>query len=254
MHCVEGGFHLGRTVDEIDARVAELAKRGVGYITLAHLFWRRVATNAPALPFLPEWLYPRIFCQPKQAGLSDIGEAAVRAMHAHGVLIDVSHMREDAAAQTFALLDELDAAAGRDPEAFPVISSHAGYRFGEQSYMHDDAAVRRIAARDGVIGLILARHQLEDGLPGGEGLDHTVATLRRHIDKLVELTGSHRHVAIGTDLDGFIKPTMSGVEYADDLAPLTEKLREAYPAQADDLLRGNALRVLRAGLALRAPA
>ena len=53
MHCIEGGFHLGATPEEVTAHVHELADRGVAYITLAHLFWRRVATNAPALPFLP---------------------------------------------------------------------------------------------------------------------------------------------------------------------------------------------------------
>ena len=54
VHCIEGGFHLGATPEEVTAHVHELADRGVAYITLAHLFWRRVATNAPALPFLPD--------------------------------------------------------------------------------------------------------------------------------------------------------------------------------------------------------
>jgi len=49
VHCIEGGFHLGATPEEITRHVHELADRGVMYITLAHLFWRRVATNAPAL-------------------------------------------------------------------------------------------------------------------------------------------------------------------------------------------------------------
>ena len=32
----------------------KLAAHGVAYITVAHLFWRGVATNAPAIPFLPD--------------------------------------------------------------------------------------------------------------------------------------------------------------------------------------------------------
>jgi len=47
VHCVKGGFHLRRTQESITANVAELARRGVGYVTLAHLFYRRIATNAP---------------------------------------------------------------------------------------------------------------------------------------------------------------------------------------------------------------
>ena len=65
VHCIEGGFALGATPAEIDVNVAELARRGVAYVTLAHLFWRGVATNAPALPFMPDWLYKLVFTQPK---------------------------------------------------------------------------------------------------------------------------------------------------------------------------------------------
>ena len=68
VHAIEGGFALGSTAAEIDANVAELAGRGVAYVTLAHLFWRGVATNAPALPFLPDWLYRLVFPQPKDWG------------------------------------------------------------------------------------------------------------------------------------------------------------------------------------------
>ena len=36
--------------------------------------------------------------------------------------------------------------------------------------------------------------------------------IARHVDRLHELTGSHEHAAIGSDFDGFIKPTMGGLE------------------------------------------
>jgi microsomal dipeptidase-like Zn-dependent dipeptidase len=245
VHCVEGGFHLGRTPAAIAANVADLAGRGVGYVTLAHLFYRRIATNAPALPMLSDAQYDRIFCQPRNVGLTELGEAAVRAMYEHRVLVDVSHMRADALEETFALLDRLDGESGADPQRFPVIASHAGYRFGEQSYMLDPATIREIARRDGVIGLILARHQLQDGRSDGEGITHTIETVRAHVDKIREVTGSHAHVGIGSDLDGFIKPTMSGIEAAEDFAKLERGLREAYPADADAILSGNARRVMR---------
>jgi microsomal dipeptidase-like Zn-dependent dipeptidase len=251
VHCVEGGFHLGRTPEAITANVAELARRGVGYVTLAHLFYRRIATNAPALPMLSDAWYDRLFCQPRDGGLSPLGEAAVRAMYDERVLVDVSHMRADALAETFALLDELDEQHDADPKDFPVIASHAGYRFGGQAYMLDRASVEQIARRDGVVGLILARHQLQDGLGDGDGLEHTVATLRAHIDRIHELTGSHAHVGIGSDLDGFIKPTMSGIEAAEDLAGLERPLREAYPGAAEAILAHNAQRVVRRVLAQR---
>ena len=56
------------------------------------------------------------------------------------------------------------------------------------------------------------------------------------------------HVAIGSDLDGFIKPTLGGVEDAADLAALRDALRREYGADAEKLLGANAIRVLRAVL------
>jgi microsomal dipeptidase-like Zn-dependent dipeptidase len=68
----------------------------------------------------------------------------------------------------------------------------------------------------------------------------------KHIDKVAEITGSHEHVAIGTDFDGFIKPTMAGLEDMGDLKRLELALRERYDAADVDLMTsGNALRVLR---------
>ena len=109
VHCIEGGFHLGATPEEVTAHVHELADRGVLYITLAHLFWRRVATNTPALPFLPDAVYNLVFPQEKGAALSELGEAAVTAMYERKVLVDISHMRDDAIDETFALIEALDA-------------------------------------------------------------------------------------------------------------------------------------------------
>jgi microsomal dipeptidase-like Zn-dependent dipeptidase len=184
-------------------------------------------------------------------GLTELGEAAVRAMYDNRILVDVSHMRADALSDTFTLLDRLDHESGADPTDFPVIASHSGYRFGKQSYMLDSATITKIARRDGVVGLILARHQLQDGRADGEGIDHTVETVCAHVDKIREVTGSNNHVGIGSDLDGFIKPTMSGVESAEDLAKLEDALRKRYPSDGDGILSGNALRVVTRVLAQR---
>jgi microsomal dipeptidase-like Zn-dependent dipeptidase len=243
VHCVEGGFHLGDRADEIERNVETLADKGVAYITIAHLFFRQVATNAPALPFLPDWLYNVVFPQRKGEGLTERGVAAITAMVEHGVIVDISHMRPDAVAETFALLDRLDPSA-----SVPVISSHAGYRFGSQEYMHDEGQIREIQRRDGVIGLIMAHHQLDDGLrrKNTTTLDETMAVIERHVAKIAEITGDHRHVAIGTDFDGFIKPTMGGLQSMADLTALEERLVAKYGAADAKLIASdNVLRVLR---------
>jgi microsomal dipeptidase-like Zn-dependent dipeptidase len=242
IHCVEGGFHLGDTEAEIDANVAELARRGVAYVTVAHLFFRQVATNANALPFLPDWLYDVVFPQAKGEGLTARGAAIVRALVRNGILVDLSHMRPDAVAETFSLLDEIDPAA-----QVPVISSHAGYRFGSQEYMHDTGQIQQIKRRDGVIGLIMAHHQLDDGIrkENTASLDETMEVIDRHVGEIASITGDHRHVAIGSDLDGFIKPTVGGVENMAAMSALEAKLRDRYGADADLIASENALRVLR---------
>jgi microsomal dipeptidase-like Zn-dependent dipeptidase len=253
VHCIEGGMHLGADEALIDSRMEELAQRGVTYITLAHLFYRGVATNAPALPMLSDRAYNTIFCQPKNGGLSAIGKAAVRAMYKHGVLVDVSHMREDALAETFALLKALDEDNGADPKEYPVIATHAGYRFSDQAYMLTDDTIREIAARDGVIGLIMAEHQLYDGVDLGDatGFDATLEVVRNHIEAIHDVAGSYAHVGIGSDLDGFIKPTVDGIENADDLSKFRAPLATDFGSNAPAILGGNAERVLRAALRAR---
>lgn len=244
LHCVEGGFHLGDTPEAVDRAVTLLARRGVAYIILAHLLWRGVATNSPALPFLPDWLYRVLFRQPK-LGLTELGRAAVRAMVREGVLIDLSHMSTEALAEALELLDELD-----PEQRVPVIASHTAFRFGHQEYGVDEGTLRRVAGRDGVVGLILAQHQLNDGLRRRKTTDfgESFEVICRHLDRFAEITGSHRHGAIGSDFDGFIKPTMGGLESMTDMARLEKALHEHYGDEdAERICSGNALRVLRAG-------
>ena len=69
VHCVEGGFHLGGSGQQVREAVAALAEAGVAYITLAHLIYREIATDAPALPFLSEKSYHEWFRQPADVGL-----------------------------------------------------------------------------------------------------------------------------------------------------------------------------------------
>jgi microsomal dipeptidase-like Zn-dependent dipeptidase len=246
VHCVEGGYHLGGTTAEVDRAVAELARRGVAYITVAHLVWRHVATNAPAIPFLPDWLYRRIFSQP-EVGLSDLGEAAVRAMFRERVLVDLTHMGDRALADTFALLERLDG-----QHHVPVFASHGCFRFRSQEYGLSEENVRRVAERDGVVGLIMAQHQLNRGVRRTRSwrFRQSFEVICAHIDRIGEITGSHRHTAIGSDFDGFIKPTVTGLESAGDMQRLEGALRERYgDADGERICSGNGLRVLNAGWA-----
>ena len=248
-HCIEGGFSLGNRPSAIERNVATLAERGVAYITLAHLLYRQVAANAPAIPFIPDGVYEKLFRQPTnkdqagRTGLTNLGVAAVTAMVEHGVMVDISHMREDAIDETWQIMRELD------PEAtVPMIATHAGYRFGEQKYMLSKDTLLMIKERGGVVGLIMAQHQLCDGL--GEKTEtpqDSLEALHAHIDRIREITGaSIDHVALGTDFDGFIKPTLTGFESSSDLPGLSASLVQSYGLPgAKKIASENAIRVLK---------
>jgi microsomal dipeptidase-like Zn-dependent dipeptidase len=157
-------------------------------------------------------------------------------------------MHDAAIATTFKFVEAPDREAVADPTHYPDINSHAVYRFGKQTYNLTDGTIARIAARGGVIGLILAQHQLNDGLrrTATRTLGESLAVLSRHIDAI-----GPAHVAIGSDLDGFIKPTIGGVESSADLAPLAAALRARYPDDAESMLSGNALRLIQRRFAAR---
>jgi microsomal dipeptidase-like Zn-dependent dipeptidase len=253
VHCVEGGFHLGPDPATMDANVRWLAEHGVVYITIAHLFYRGVAANSNAIPFLSDKMYDKAFHQDPGTALTALGEALVRAMYEHRVLIDVSHMRQDAIDETFALVEKLDQESGRAPQEYPIIASHIGVRDvveTAQNYNLSGDTIRRIAARNGVIGLILAQHQL--GITKKEA--DSRETLKRHIDAIAEITGGHKHVGIGSDIDGFINPTLSGIDQPDDFPKLEGWIRDIYGGDADAILHGNTQRVLSSVLSARTPA
>ena len=242
VHCIEGGFQVGASKREVADNVHALKERGVAYITVSHLFWRGVATNAPAIPFLPDRLYRMLFPQPKGEGLSPLGTALVEAMVKERVLIDITHMSDVAVEELFALLDRID------PDGqVPVVSTHGGCRLGSEEYCHSDETLRRIAARDGFVGFLLCDHHLVDGVRKKQTktFADSLDVLCAHIDHLHDVTGSMRYAAIGSDLDGYIKPALAELGHWGTMKRLQDALRERYGDEdAERICNGNALRVL----------
>ena len=250
IHAIEGGFQVGHEPDEIRRNVHTLAGLGIAYVTVAHLFFRAVATNAPALPFLPDWLYNRVFPQTPGEGLTAAGREVVHAMIDEGILVDITHMRAESIRDVFTLLED------RDPAGeIPVIATHMACRLGGLQYAFDDDTIRAVAARRGVLGCILCEHYITSGLRGtARSLPGSVDALCRHIDRIRTVTGSYDAVAIGSDLDGYIKPALPGLEHMGRMAALQRELRARYgDADAEKICSGNALRVLRSAWGLRRP-
>ena len=150
------------------------------------------------------------------------------------ILIDMSHMSADSINETLDLLDNEIDPKGK----IPVIATHGGYRFKawprcrRLKYNLDDETVKRIADRNGVIGLIACRHYISRGLRPWLPwrFRHSVKLLCRHIDRIAKLT-SIDHVAIGSDLDGFIKPALPGLKHMGRMDELQRALRDRYGAK-----------------------
>jgi len=246
VHCVEGGFNLGPDRDAIAGNVKWLADRGILYITVAHLFFAGVATNAPAIPLFTDWEYARIFREPHGLGLTDLGQDLVRAMYEQKVLVDISHMSEKAIDDTFDLIEKLDRETGRAPTDYPVLATHVGMRSENrdtQVYNLTPSTVQRIKDRGGLIGVIMAQHQLGSTTDPGQ----SQATVARHLKAIAAACGGgFDSCAIGSDLDGFIKPTLAGLENAPDFQHVAGWIdAEFSPPDAEKIRYQNAVELVR---------
>ena len=251
VHCVEGGFQLGNDLRALDERVQWLSEHGVLYITVAHLFYREMATEAPAIPLFADQEFLEAFKEPEGVGLTELGEKLIEAMYRHKILIDISHMSERAIKETFELVERLEG----DAEAanYPIIATHVGMRSAgpqarAQEYNLSNETALKIAARKGAIGLIGAQHQLGDTPTEAD----SAALIKAHLDAIGAAVGDASTVAaLGTDMDGFIKPTLSGFEKAEDFAKLEEWVSAAGQSDPEAILHGNAERVIRAAFSGR---
>jgi microsomal dipeptidase-like Zn-dependent dipeptidase len=235
-HCVEGALALGGDPANVDI----LAARGVAYVIIAHLFYRGVATCENAIPFVPDNIFQSAL-NPQQnsaVGLTELGQSIVSHLFEKGILVDITHCTNWAQDDIFQI--------AKDHNNAPVISSHTGVR-GTSDYplnLSQDT-VLRIAESKGVVGIILARHWLRQPAEQVFGSRH-IKLLFRAIDCVHDWTGNYDHIAIGSDLDGFIDPIEECEDYS-ETPSVVKAIQQRYPDAADKILFGNALDVLERG-------
>jgi microsomal dipeptidase-like Zn-dependent dipeptidase len=211
---------------------------------VAHLFWRQVATNAPAIPFLPDGVYSILFRQPR-LGLTPLGEVLISAMVENGILVDVTHMSERSIDDTLRLLDRLDPL-----RTVPVIATHSACQvFSGARYNLSDAHIAAIAERGGVVGLIACKHWMSKGMSQPTTFADTMDVICKHIEHIRRIArepeGVHRFSAFGSDQDGFIKPPLPGLGTPAGFTAVEQELARRYGlAAAERICSGNALRVL----------
>jgi len=246
---VEGGHSIGSSL----AVLRQFYALGVRYLTLTHVLdtpWADSATD-----------------DPEHGGLSDFGKDVVREMNRMGMVVDLSHVSEDAMRDALAI------------SRAPVIFSHSGAKAvnGHARNVPDDVLLR-LRDNGGVIMLV--------GLPGYLNEDrrqwhsqHAAETARLaalnqgrpdlvdagmaewieinpepptmishmadHIDHIKALIGVE-HIGIGGDFDGMPAGPVGFEDVSGYPALFEELVRRGYSQVELELIANrNALRVLR---------
>lgn len=116
-------------------------------------------------------------------GLTDLGRAYVRYAQELGMLIDVSHISDEA---FWNILDITEA---------PIVASHSNSRsICNVKRNIDDAMFLEICKTGGICGINFYKEFL--------GKDTTIDTVCDHIFHFLELDPEGKHIALGGDLDG----------------------------------------------------
>ena len=249
------GMENGAGLEGELSNVEYFFDRGIRYITLAHGSPNKLSDSS----YDPERIHD---------GLSDFGEDVVREMNRLGMMVDVSHITDEA----FYDVMEITSA--------PVVATHSSARHftpGWERNMSDEM-IERLAEDGGVIMISFGstflhdEYQDDDG-PVYENIDQyveakgledeslqareyrseqrrahpigTVGDVADHIDHVVDLVGVD-YVGLGSDFDGvFALP--AGLQDVSEFPNLVEELlRRGYSEEdISKILGGNLLRVWR---------
>ncbi len=167
--------------------------------------------------------------------LTDAGRELLDVMADLGLVLDVSHLAEDA------FFEALGRFEGR------VIASHANPRALVPGPRHlSDEMIRRLADRDAVIGIVPANYFLRHDW---DVRTVTVADVAAAVDHVCQVVGDAAHVGVGSDFDGGFGADATPVEL-DTVADL-ERIGPALGEMGYDeehiaaIMGGNWLRILR---------
>ncbi|MFZ5638226.1 MAG: dipeptidase [Pseudomonadota bacterium] len=252
------GMENGAPIGDDLGKVKFFFDRGVRYVTLAHSANNRIADSSYA-------------AEKRWNGLSPFGREVVAEMNRLGMMIDVSHLSDDAVAQSVEL------------SRTPVVATHSAFRHftpGFERNLSDELA-KAIAAKGGVIQIpfgnafvdpasaaktqayFVAYAAFERDRAAGRTaktvaefdaewdaahppLPVKIEAVLDQIDYGVKLVGID-HIGIGSDFDGVSGALPEGLKTVADFPNLVAGL-QARGYGDDDIRRilgGNLLRVWR---------
>lgn len=200
------GIEGGHALEGDPARVAQLAERGVRFMSLTHLANNALGgTSTPLFGNKP---------------LTDHGRAVLEAMAEANMLLDLAHASP-------AMLPELLRFKGR------LFCSHGGVQGVKAMWRNlTDEVLKQLADRGGVMGVIFARQFL-----GGK----TFAQLVRHIRHAIDVMGEDA-VGFGSDFDGMV-PLPEGMKDVTGLPLATQALVDSgLPVRVVEKVLGSTFR------------
>ena len=175
-----------------------------------------------------------------ELGLAFEGKQLLREMDRLGILLDLTHLSDEA------FWEAMDCFSGL------VLASHNNCRaLVAHQRQFDNKQIHAIISRDGVIGVALDNWMLRTGWTRGAKDNErvTLAHVADHIDHICQLAGNSLHAAIGSDLDGGFgrEQSPSDLDTIADLHHLTEILsKRGYSDEhIAAIMHGNWLRLLR---------
>ena len=250
------GMENGAPIEGDLENLRHFHRRGIRYITLTHSRVNHISDSS----------YDE---ERRWGGLSPFGELLVERMNAIGIMVDISHVSDEAFYDVMAVTKA------------PVIASHSSLRHftpGFERNMTDDM-VRALADNGGVIMInygssflteeantyrargveayqaYLAEEGLEDTPEGQAAFTEQwmqtnpypfadLSDVLDHIDRVVEIAGID-YVGLGSDYDGVGDSLPTNLKDASTMPNLVQGLMDRGYSEEDivKILSGNALRV-----------
>lgn len=176
-----------------------------------------------------------------EGGLTQLGRELLGEMRRLGMALDATHLTDEAFWQAMELWDG------------PVWASHQNCRaLAPHQRQFSDEQLKELIRRDAVIGMAFDAWMMHTGWVRGETTPQAAGLkldrILEHADRICQLAGNARHLAIGSDLDGGFgtEQTPQDLESIADLqrlAPLLEN-RGYSPADVAAIMHGNWIRRL----------
>lgn len=214
---MENGYPIGNDLSLIE----EYYNLGARYITLCHTKNNDICDSSTD---------PK---GPEHNGLSNFGKKVVAEMNRLGMIVDISHVSDEA------FYDVLEIST------VPVVASHSCTRaICDHPRNMNDAMLKKLAEKGGVIQITFYPEYVKAPDPNDPEKLPTIADVVDHIDHIVEIAGID-HVGIGSDFDGG-----GGVEGCFDVSEMTnvtiELVKRGYSReQIRKIWGGNIIRVFK---------